>query len=403
MCASSALGYNPLAAEKLAWLADKYVANQTADGKINPAWDPNPKDYPHAFISMEMYKAYDATGNAAYKTAADKYYSYYLGIINDANVTPARHGIALAGWADYKRCNPGSTTYDARMDGMYNYMMDYRWSQPSYFRCGYTDPYGMDVAFSNDLGLVGDGLVSYYKLTHNPAALQAAEGLAHYFLTEMVPGTYQGVWSSTIGTWAVGPSGVTNWEHHLNTPVSTVGWGTGAQQTTDYLIQLHALTSDASLKQAIREKCVESMKWQFDECQFSNGALGMCGRDDWWFGMTAGAVQTFLWNYDAGFLSPTDISQYQPKALAATDWILGHLTDNMLNRAGYYPLTGESLLEPKSHGIFYTAWAMEVLIRYDDLVAIPEPSALLLLATGVVGLLIYVRCRSFRGSACRVG
>jgi hypothetical protein len=31
------------------------------------------------------------------------------------------------------------------------------------------------------------------------------------------------------------------------------------------------------------------MKWQFDACQFDDGACGLSGRDDRWLGMTGGA------------------------------------------------------------------------------------------------------------------
>ncbi len=54
----------------------------------------------------------------------------------------------------------------------------------------------MDAANSDDLALVGDGLLSYYGVTHSAEALQAAEGLAHYFVTEMAPHTSQGAWSA---------------------------------------------------------------------------------------------------------------------------------------------------------------------------------------------------------------
>lgn len=396
VCTSQTLGQqsrSAQAAQKLVWLANEFVANQTASGELSPTWDPAPKDYPHAFIGQEMYKAYAATGNQAYKTAADKYIAYYMNNLDAPNVTPARHGIALTSWADFERYSPGSTVYSRqRMDNMYGSMMSYRWAQPSYFRCGYadaTDPTGMDVAYTCDLAVVGDGLLSYYRITHNASALTAAEGLAHYFVSEMTPLTYNGAWKSSIGTWVVGPGGGTNWEHHPNTPVNDRGWGTGAQPSTDYLIQLYALTGDATLKQSIKEKAVASMKWQFDDCQFADGAVGMCGLDDKWMGMTAAAVQTFLWDRDAGFLSSAEIAEYGPKALAAANWLIDHLNDDSLARAGYYEVTGQSRVDPRSHGYWGLSWCLEPLIRYNDITPVPEPSALVLLATAAIGLLGY--------------
>lgn len=392
--ASQTLGDESLASQKLRWLADKFVENQLPSGKISSDWDTAPKDYPHSFFSMEMYKAYAATGNQTYRVAADKYFDYYLNNIDDATCGPARQGIALANWRDFKTYHPGSTAYDQRMNGMYGYMMGYRWNEGSYFRCGYsdaTDPTGHDVAYTCDLAVVGDGLLSYYGLTHNPTALQAAEGLARYFVSEMTPLTYNGAWSSSVGTWVVGPSGGTNWEHHPNTPVNDRGWGTGAQPAADYLLQLYSLTSDAALKQEIKEKCVASMKWQFNDCQFTDGAVGMCGRDDKWMGMTAAAVQTFLWNRDAGLLSQADIAQYGPKALAAADWMIDHLDEDCLSRTGYYQVTGQSRVDPRSHGYWGISWCLESLIRYNDIAAVPEPSLLVLATTGLIGLLAWGR------------
>jgi hypothetical protein len=390
-----ALAGPSIAAQKLQWLADKFVENQLPSGQISSQWDPAPKDYPHSFFSMEMYKAYAATNNPSYKAAADKYFDYYLGAIDDASCGPARHGIALANWRDYKTYHPGSTAYDQRMNGIYNRMMSYRWNEGSYFRCGYsdpTDPHGLDVAYTCDLAVVGDGLLSYYGATHNGAALYAAEGLGRYFVSEMTPLTYNGAWSSSIGTWVVGPSGGVLWEHHPDppgTPVNDRGWGTGAQPAADYLIQLYGMTNDAMLKQNIQEKCVDSMKWQLDDCQFADGAVGMCGLDDKWMGMTAAAVQTYLWNRDAGFLSAAEIAEYQPKALAAADWMIAHLDDDCLARSGYYQVTGQSQVDPRSHGYWGISWCLEPLIRYNDLTPVPEPSAIATLAVGLVSLLGY--------------
>ena len=109
------------------------------------------------------------------------------------------------------------------------------------------------------------------------------------------------------------------------------------------------------------------MRWQFDDCQFDDGSLGMCGRDDKWMGMTAAAVQTFLWNRAAGFLSDEEIQKYRPKALAAAQWMLDHLDDDCLARAGYYRVTGQSQPEPICHGYWGITWTFEPLIRFDEI------------------------------------
>lgn len=366
------------AVEKLRWLADKFVTWQTPYGRIGRDRVPDVKDYPQSFFSMELYKVFEATGSPTYKAAADRYFTYYLSRMCDAQDTPARHGIALANWGDFKQYNPQETDFDRRISCIFQYLMSYRWNEGSYFRNGYKgdeETYfrngkkevGMDAANSCDNACMGDGLLSYYGVTKDPKALEAAEGLAQYFVTECEPLTYNGCWSSKIGTWVVAPTGNTRWEHHPNTPVNDRGWGTGAQPTTDYLIQLYALTKNENLRRNIKERCARSMEWQFDTCQFDDGACGMCGRDDKWMGMTAAAVQTFLWNRAAGFLSPAEIDRYRPKALAAAHWMLNHLDDDCLRRAGYYRITAQSQPEPVCHGYWGIAWAMEALARFHEI------------------------------------
>ena len=228
------------AAGKLRWVADQFVRWQTPYGRIGREQVPVVKDYPQAFFSMELYKVFEATGDPAYKAAADRYFTYYLSRMCDAHDTPARHGIALANWGDFRRYNPQESDFDHRMGYLFQYLMSYRWDEGSYFRNGYKgdeETYfrngkkevGMDAANACDLAVMGDGLLGYYGVTKDPKALEAAEGLAKFFLTECVPLSYQGCWSSKLGTWVVAPTANTRWEHHPNTPVSDHGWGTGAR------------------------------------------------------------------------------------------------------------------------------------------------------------------------------
>ena len=372
--ASQAVADTSLATQKLNWLADEYVANQLPDGKIAPTWDTNPRGFAHGFIGVEMYKAFEATGNPDHKTAADKYITYYIDTIGDASTrTPANHGIMMYSWSKYKSYNPQSNQYDQLMDDVYGYMQDYRWSEPSYFRNGYNSSDGIDAANTCDLASMGVGLLNYYEKTGNVAALADAEGLAQYFISECVPYAYQGAWSSPLGAWVVAPTGNTHFEHHLGGPTVAyeLGWGFGAQEAADYLMPLYNVTTNETLKQGIKEKCVGSMKWQLDTCQFEDGALGLFEQDDKWMGMTIAAVQTFLWNYDAGFLTQNEVEEYSPKVWAAASWVLDNLNADCLSRAGFYQVNGdEAEMDRRSNGYWSISWAMEPLIRCDELAAI---------------------------------
>ena len=380
LCATITASHTPrtladtsLAIQKLNWLADEYVENQLANGQIGPDWDPNPRGFVHGFIAIEMYKAYEATGNPAHKTAADMYFTYYMNRIVEAETTPANHGIMMYSWSKYKDHNPQSTEFDQRISDTYGYMQNFRWSEPSYFRNGYSSTDGMDAANTCDLASMGVGLLNYYEKTGNAAALADAEGLAQYFVSECVPYTYQGAWSSPLGTWVVAPTGNTHFEHHLGGPTVAyqLGWGFGAQEAADYLMPLYNVTTDETLKQKIKEKCVASMKWQLDACQFEDGALGLFEQDDKWMGMTIASVQTFLWNYDVGFLTQNEIEAYAPKVWAAEDWMLNNLNADCLSRAGFYQVNGdEAEMDRRSNGYWSISWAMEPLIRCDELAAI---------------------------------
>ncbi len=396
--ASQAWATSP-AIQGLSRLADQYVANQLPSGAWTPNWTPEGAaidEYMISLTSIEMYKAYAATGNQNYKTYADQAFAYYCQ--ENTIVTAALAAIQLDNWAYFKRYNPQSTQYDAQMATTYDELMGYRWDKGSYFRCGYLGTDGLDVGFTCDLALIGRGLLGYYRTTGNGATLQAAQGLAPFFVTEMTPSVFDGAWSTTLGSWAVGCTSNTFWEHHPNTPASSVAWGVGAQNAIQYLTELYPLIDDTALKQEIKEKCVASMKWQFDNCQFPDGAVGMCAQDDKWGGMAAAAVQTFLWNRDTEFLSPAEIQEYTPKAQAAADWLLSLVATDLLAVdtaacGGYFQVTGlteNTTSFDLANSRVYLSSAFDALSRYDDITPAPEPSALMLMAVGLVGLLGYV-------------
>ena len=107
------------------------------------------------------------------------------------------------------------------------------------------------------------------------------------------------------------------------------------------------------------------MKWQFDACQFDDGACGMSGRDDKWWGMAAGAVLSFLRTRDAGFLSAEDVASYRPKALAAKDWLLAQANEETLKSGGYLRVTGKSRRKLDNQAVLF-AWCLDALLRVDE-------------------------------------
>ena len=371
IAASQGASRRPLPATSRArWLADKFVQWQNPYGRLDPARCPvadgGQRVISHSFLGISLYRAYEATGMEAYKAAADRYTLFYMGWIREPeHVHSAHYGLALAAYRHFRRHNPREKLFDARAASLLDYLLTFRWDQGSYFRNGYADGGMADAGNSNDNCEIGRGLTAYYELTKAPEVLVEAEGLARYFTTEVKPGTYQGCWSSKLGTWVVAPTANDRFEHFENQPASKTGWGFTSVDAIEYLTELAAATEQEDLKSDIGRVCTASMQWQFDACQFDDGACGMSGRDDKWWGMTAGAVLSYLRTRDAGFLSEQDVALYRPKAAKARDSLVEEATEETLRSGGYLRVTGKS--RPKlDNQAWLFAWCLDALLRVDE-------------------------------------
>jgi hypothetical protein len=156
-------------------------------------------------------------------------------------------------------------------------------------------------------------------------------------------------------------------EHFRGKRSCDMGWGFSSVGTIEFLTQLAAATDKEEFRSSIADRCATSMKWQFDACQFDDGACGMHGRDDRWLGMTAGAMLSFLRVRDAGFLSEADAAPYRRKAEAARDWLLNHLTPEAIASGGYFPVTGQSEPRPPENLAWMLGWTLEALVRAPDI------------------------------------
>jgi hypothetical protein len=146
-----------------------------------------------------------------------------------------------------------------------------------------------------------------------------------------------------------------------------MGWGFSSVGVIEYLARLHGQTSRPDMKRAIAEKCASSMRWHFDACQFEDGACGMSRRDDKWVGQTAGAILSYLRTRDAGLLTDRDIAVYREKALNARDWMIEHLTPDVLVTGGYHKVTGHSEPRPPENQAWMLGWTLELLAMLERL------------------------------------
>ena len=353
------------------FLADKFVQWQNPYGRLDPqrcpvaAW--GPRIISHSFIAFGLYRAFQMTGVEAYQAAADRYVLFYLSWIREPpHVHPAHYGLGLAAYRAFKRHNPKEMLLDDRAAGFFEGLLAFRWDEGSHFRNGYPGGKMEDAANSDDNCHMGRGLMGYYEVAEKPEVLAEAEALARYFTTEVKPGTYQGCWSSKLGTWVVAPTGQDRFEHFENVSASAMGWGFSSVGAIEYLTELAAVTENEDLRARIANNCATSMKWQFDACQFDDGACGLSGRDDKWLGMTAGAILSFLRTRQARFLSEEEIARYRPKALAARDWLLEHVTEEDLAAGGYLRVTGKS--HKKTDNLAWIlGWTLDALCRVEEI------------------------------------
>jgi len=367
-------------------LADRFVDWQTPYGRPDPARcpfvTPSPAISTHlhspTYLAFGLYRAFEVTGEPAYKAAADRYVTFYMAALCpppaagqrlDVPSYPFQYGMGLGGYGAFRRHNPEEALLDAKAAAVFEWLLHFRWDEGSYFRNSYgSEKLGVvDCANSDDNLHMGRGLVAYAALSKRPEVLAEAEGLAGYYLTDVEPGTYQGCWSRKLGTWVVGPTQVTGVEHFGAIPSCDMGWGFSNTGVIQYLIGLAALTPREDLKRAIREKCAVAVKWPFDSCQFEDGACGMHSRDDRWLGMTAGAILAYLRVRDAGYLTPEETAVYGRKARLAAEWLLDHVTPQSIEAGGYFRVTGESEPRPPENLAWQLGWTLEALTRLHEL------------------------------------
>ena len=353
-------------------LADTFVQWQTPCGRLDPQRCPlatyGHKRTSHNFMCISMYRVYEATGIQAYKEAADRFAIFYLSVLCPIpELRPAHYGFGMIAYREFKRHHPKFTDWDSKAASLFQWNSRYRWNQGSYYRNGYGGGKMEDAANSTDNAHAGRGLMAYYAATGKPQVLAEAEGLARYYITEVKPGTYQGCWSSKLGTWVVAPTTQNRFEHFENVCACEMAWGFSAIEAIDFLTQLAAATKNKDLKARLAQKCASAMKWQFDACQFDDGACGMSGHDAKWVGMTAGAVLSFLRNRDAGFLSEQDTAAYRPKVQAAAQWLLKNITPQSIQNGGYFPVTGKSHAGPRDCRAWHLAWGLEALLRTHEI------------------------------------
>jgi hypothetical protein len=161
-----------------------------------------------------------------------------------------------------------------------------------HFPCGYGVLKAKDAGWTNDLSMVGSGLVWAYEMTRDTTILNDAVSAAEYFVQPWHPqalgddGYWRcGTWHEGIGSWLIGPSHYTGFES-TDVFADEASWVFSTATCIDFLLRLYRHKRDPRFL----DRSLRAAQWTFRACQFDDGAVGMCGRDDKWLGFTGHAV-----------------------------------------------------------------------------------------------------------------
>jgi hypothetical protein len=134
--------------------------------------------------------------------------------------------------------------------------------------------------------------VHAYEVTGDKTILADAVSFAEYFVQPWRPNALGpdgywrcGTWHEKLGSWVIGPAHFTGFES-TDAYGDEASWVFSTMTCIDFLTRLHRHKPDARYL----DRCVQAARWTFRECQFDDGAVGMCGRDDKWLGFTADAI-----------------------------------------------------------------------------------------------------------------
>jgi hypothetical protein len=161
-----------------------------------------------------------------------------------------------------------------------------------HFPCGYGVLKAKDAGWTNDLSMAGSGLVWAYGLAGDKTILDDAVSFAEYFVQPWRPqalgadGYWRcGTWHETIGSWVIGPSHYSGFES-TDAYADEASWVFSTATCVDFLTRLYRHRKD----RRFLGRCLQAARRTFRACQFEDGAVGMCGRDDKWLGFTAEAL-----------------------------------------------------------------------------------------------------------------
>lgn len=260
-------------------------------GKIDPRY--------LRYLIEILYIAEPSERRAEWVEVADSHVHYMASVVRESHQTWAL-GNALESMGLHHGYHGGTSPYFARVKEIVGWLRRRKievhlpdGTVYGHFPCGYGVLGAKDAGWTNDLSMAGAGLVWAYEMTGDEAILADAVAFANYFIKPWRAmalgknGYWEcGAWREKQGCWVIGPAHYAGFES-TDLFGDESSWMFSNLTCVDFLMRLHRHRPDSLYV----DRCVKAAQWSFRECQFEDGALGMCGRDDKWLGFTAAAVQ----------------------------------------------------------------------------------------------------------------
>lgn len=382
-------------------LGDHFVQSINSFGSFDPDKTPfafsGPltcgKLHSHIPVARACYTLYEVTQEPKYLDAADRLVAFYLAVLRDPvhdgdtdwyyetiygekgkepkvyrseRNTMARtgyYGWALEAYALFKKHHPEETCFDSKAEAIYRWQQFYRWDRGSRFRIGYTNGEFDDNGFSDDLRLLGTGLVRYYEICEKECVREDAVELSKYYLAPLKSDSDEGIFSEELGTWAITPWPVCKFEHHEGVAGNEIGWVFSARGVTWFLMQLYPML-DGRMQKLCADRCLKSFHWLVETCQFENGAFGIFHRDDEWMGATAIAIANYYDLKNAGLIPQPQKDDFINHIEKAVQWLAANSSPEFaIDRLGFKRITGETDDKAKAkNGGWLTALTIETLL-----------------------------------------
>ena len=250
------------------------------------------------FLVEGLYRVASLTGGKQYHTVADSHVRFMARSMRQDHPTWAL-GNALEMIGVYHAFNPREEPLVEKARQIVAWVRQRQVQITTvggvsfrHFPCGYGIFNAKDAGWTNDLSMLGSGLVWAYEVTGDKSLLEDATSFAEYFVqpwqaNAVGPEGYWrcGTWREDLGSWVIGPAHFSGFES-TGAYGDESSWVFSTLTCMDYLTRLYRHKPDPRFL----DRCAKAARWTFRSCQFEDGSVGMCGRDDKWLGLTGDAV-----------------------------------------------------------------------------------------------------------------